>query len=120
MTEYIFDTYAIIEIIRGNPNYKPYLDEGIIINDFIFSELCYNLIKIDYPKKEYYLEKYEEFISQVDPEIIKEAMQFSYKNKKKKMSMTDCVSYVMAKELEIKFLTGDKEFERLNNVEFVK
>lgn len=36
------------------------------------------------------------------------------------MSMTDCISYFMAKDLEIKFLTGDKEFENLDYVEFIK
>ena len=47
-------------------------------------------------------------------------MEFRYKNKKKKLSMTDCISYFQAKELGIKFLTGDKEFQNLENVEFVK
>ena len=47
-------------------------------------------------------------------------MKFRYNNKKKEMSMTDCISYFMAKELGIKFLTGDKEFENLENVEFAK
>ncbi len=34
--------------------------------------------------------------------------------------MTDCIGYIFAKQLGIKFLTGDKEFENLDNVEFVK
>ena len=34
--------------------------------------------------------------------------------------MTDCIGYIMAKKLNIKFLTGDKEFENFLNVEFVK
>ena len=43
---FVFDTYAIIEIIQGNKNYGAYLDSKIIINDFIFAELCYNFLKI--------------------------------------------------------------------------
>ena len=39
---------------------------------------------------------------------------------KRNVSMTDCVGYILAKQLGIKFLTGDKEFEHLDNVEFVK
>jgi len=120
MTEYIFDTYAIIEIIEGNQSYEKFIDDEILINEFIFAELCYNLIKFDYPKKDYYLEKYKSFITNIDSEVIRKAMEFRYANKKKKMSMTDCVSYFQAKKLEIKFLTGDKEFENLDNVEFVK
>ena len=34
--------------------------------------------------------------------------------------MTDCIGYILAKNIGIKFLTGDKEFENLDNVEFVK
>ena len=45
-------------------------------------------------------------------------MKFRVMNKN--MSMTDCISYMQAKELGIKFLTGDKEFEDLENVEFIK
>ena len=47
-------------------------------------------------------------------------MNFRYKNKTKKMSMTDCISYIMAGNLGIKFLTGDKEFKGMEGVEFVK
>jgi len=47
-------------------------------------------------------------------------MEFRVQNIKKDTSITDCISYFMAKNLGIKFLTGDKEFENLENVEFVK
>ena len=40
-------------------------------------------------------------------------MEFRLKWKDRKVSMTDCIGYVMAKRLGIKFLTGDKEFEKI-------
>ena len=54
---FVFDTYAILEIIKGNINYKPYLDATILINDFIFAELCYNLLKENKEKTEEYAKK---------------------------------------------------------------
>jgi len=121
MTEsYLFDTYAIIEIIKGNINYKKFIDKNIVINNFIFSELCYFLFGNKYPESDKYLNRYKKFISSINPTTIIKAMKFRYNNKKKEMSMTDCISYFMAKELGIKFLTGDKEFENLENVEFAK
>ncbi len=120
MNSYLFDTYAIIEIIKGNLNYKIYLDEEIIINNFIFAELCYILLREKYPNANIYLDKHSKFIVSVKPALIKEAMLFRFENKSKNLSITDCISYFMAKELGIKFLTGDKEFEKLENVEFVK
>ena len=120
MTEYVFDTYAVMEIIFGNKNYNNFIDSDFLINDFIFAELCYNLTKINYKNMDYYLEKYKKYLYQLNSNLIKEAMKFRYENKKKKMSMADCISYFQAKKLGIKFLTGDKEFENLENVEFVK
>lgn len=34
--------------------------------------------------------------------------------------MVDCIGYVYAKENGLRFVTGDKEFEGMENVEFVK
>ena len=117
---FVFDTYAIMEIIKGNPKYEPYIDSKIIINNFIFAELCYNLYKGNNLKVEEYSQKYSQFISSLKPEWIKEAMRFRIKWKDRNVSMTDCISYIMAQELGIKILTGDKEFENIEGVEFVK
>ncbi len=118
---FVFDTYAILEIISGNKNYSPYLDSEIIINDFIFAELCYNLIKEKgLEKSSLLIEKYSKFIMEISPGIIKNAMLFRFENRKKDVSMADCISYMHSKHLNIKFLTGDKEFTDMPNVEFVK
>ena len=121
MTEkFVYDTYALIEILNKNPNYEKYVDEDILINDFIFAEICYQLIKDKEKNSAEYLREIEPAIVKLTTSIIRQAMKFRYENKRKKMSMTDCVSYFQAKELGIKFLTGDKEFENMSNVEFVK
>ena len=121
MTEtFLYDTYALIELLNKNPNYEKYSTKEIVINGFIFAEICYQLIKDNVKNLHEYLNEIEPAIISPSPKMIIEAMKFRYENKKKKMSTTDCISYIMAKELEIKFLTGDKEFEHLENVEFVK
>ncbi len=118
--KFLFDTYAILEIINANKNYEKYTDSIMIINDFIFAELCYRLFREKVQNSEYYLNKAAKAIIQVQSETIKEAMRFRLENKSKNLSMTDCISYMMAKSLGLKFLTGDKEFENMENVEFVK
>jgi len=117
---FVFDTFAILEIINGNRNYEKYIDSKIIINDFIFAELCYKLFRENVPKAEEYIQKYSKFILELEPRTIKDAMIFRINNLKKGLSMTDCISYLMANQLKVRFLTGDKEFKDINNVEFVK
>lgn len=118
---YLFDTYALIEILKGNNNYSKYKGKKIILNNFILTELVYYFAKAnDYKNMTKYIDYFSNFVVEIDNEIIKFAMIFRYKNKKKKLSMVDCISYVQAKVLGVRFLTGDKEFEGFENVEFVK
>src|SRR3989338_6739191 len=84
MTEtFLYDTYAIIEIIKGNENYENYADEDIVINNFIFAELCWNLIKKGYPNPEESLEEYTKFIASIKPSLIQKAMKTPSKMTKK-------------------------------------
>ena len=117
---FLFDTYALLEILNKNPKYEEYTSKDIIINEFIFAEFCYKLFLENIKEAKEYIDELTLAIIRPDNKIIEKAMQFRVQNKNKKMSMADCISYIMAKELKIKFLTGDKEFESLENVEFVK
>ncbi|MEK6850507.1 MAG: PIN domain-containing protein [Nanoarchaeota archaeon] len=119
-SKYVFDTYAIMEIIDGNEDYDKYLDSDIIINNFIFAELCYNLYRDKDKRAGKTINKYSKYINSIKSEWIDEAMKFRLDWKDRSVSITDCVSYIMSKHIGVKFLTGDKEFENIENVEFVK
>lgn len=124
MTEnFVFDAYALVEIMEDNPAYLKYVDSDFIINSFIFAEFCYAVIKHYPANPEALAEKsgiMKSRIVQPLPEVIAEAMQFRYVNRKKGLSMADCVSYIQARHLGIPFLTGDGAFEGMPGVEFVK
>ena len=117
---FLFDTYALMEIIDKNHNYIQYTEKNTIINDFIFAELCYSLARDKAKNSGEITDRLKSAILHAKPEWIKEAMEFRIKWKDRGVSMTDCISYIMSQKLGIKFLTGDKEFENLENVEFVK
>ena len=121
MPQIFFDTYAIIELIKGNKAYANYLDFTPVINDFVLAELCYCLLK-DYgeEKMEEYFKKYSAAALRTSAKSINEAMKFRKQNSRKNLSMVDCIGYTHAKELKIKFLTGDQQFEKMENVEYVK
>ncbi len=119
--KYFFDTYAIIEIIKENKSYEKYKDEEIITSVLNVGELFYILLREHgREKSDYWHEKLRSIAAQVDMETIIKAMDFRFMHRKKKLSLVDCVGYVMAKERGLKFLTGDEGFKDLENVEFVK
>ncbi len=116
---YFFDTYALFEILKGNPAYKLYKKILPIITIFNLAEFNYNLKK-DYKSKEAneVTAEYSAYCVKVELEDIYEATEAKKKNKQ--LSIPDVIGYAVAQRLNIKFLTGDKEFKDLPNVEFIK
>jgi len=47
-------------------------------------------------------------------------LRLKARQEERNLSLINCLGYVIAKRLGIKFLTGDREFKGLENVEFVK
>lgn len=117
------DTFAIIEIDRGNPNYRKYALKQIDAITTVF-----NLIEIYF----YYLKNYgqieaddvykiiKDMAIEIDDYIIKEAGKFKLLHLKKRFSFADCIGYITALKFKAKFLTGDYAFKGLENVEFVR
>lgn len=115
-----FDTYAFIEILEKNNEYEKYLTNNAVTTKLNLFELYFNLLKsTDEKNASLMLNKYWNFIVDFDIEVLKEAAKLK-QLLGRGPSMTDCIGYVTAKKLDIKFLTGDKQFEYLPNVEFVK
>ena len=115
------DTYALAEISKGNPKFSKYMDEDFVIADITLAEF-YGIILREYDERtaDYWLKKLSPYSKQVSKEILIEAIKFRNENKKKNLSFFDCVGYIFAVKNKFKFLTGDKEFENLADVEFVK
>jgi len=117
---YFFDSYAVIEVLRGNKNYAKYLEADIITTQLTLFEVYYALLKHDVDHAEKFIKRYEDYTVSYTSEIIRSAARLKFTNKKKNLSMTDCIGYALALDYGIKFLTGDKEFKDMKNVEYVK
>lgn len=125
MAKYFADTYALIEILKGNPNYRSYSAEELYTTEFNLLELSYALVRdFGSRKVEEILEIVRSAVNVVSPSIhhyvLASEMRIREKKKGKKLSLIDCLGYVVAKSLGMKFLTGDREFKGMENVEFVK
>lgn len=118
---YFLDTYALIEILQNNSNFERFK------NTLNFTGLM-NLLELYYMvSKEFNSLKADEIINKlkglvIDANIndIKFASDFRISHIKQRLSYIDCLGYAMAVNRNMKFLTGDKEFKDIKNVEFVK
>ncbi|MEK6859321.1 MAG: PIN domain-containing protein [Nanoarchaeota archaeon] len=122
LKKYFFDSYAIIELMKGNPNYAKYVFEEVTITVFNLTEIYFSALntQTEDVAEEIY-NKYKESVVKLTDKIIQEAMKFRKKvYKDKKISYADAIGYTHALKNNMIFLTGDKEFKDLDNVEFVK
>ncbi len=121
ISEYFFDTYAAIEIIKSSPSYEKYADEKIRITFLNLLEIYYiTLLQQGDKKAEEVFTRFKEFVIDLTDVIIFDAMKFRLEHKKKSLSYADCLGYTYARKNNLLFLTGDDGFKELLNVEFVK
>ena len=120
-TKYFFGTYAFVEILKGNPDYTKYEKVATVTTKMNLMELHFWLLREEGRETaDHYYDKYEKYTVPIDSEIIKTANQFRLKHRKLKLSYIDCLGYAIAKYANAMFLTGDRAFEGMENVEFVK
>ncbi len=119
---YFFDTYALIEILRKNPQFQRYVGLGAALTKLNLFEL-YCALRRDGKSRQSasaavrIAAGYRVGLVMGDME---RAAEMWLSKRKQDLSMTDCVGYVIAKRLGVKFLTGDRQFKDMPNVEYVK
>ena len=120
MVYYFFDSYAIIELLEGNFLYAIFKEEKVTITIFNLAEIYWHFLLKDEDIAEEIYNKFRDSVVEINDETLKEAIKFRKEHKKKDLSYADAIGYIYAKRHNMKFLTGDKEFKDLENVEFVK
>jgi predicted nucleic acid-binding protein len=115
------DTYALMEIMNGNPKFILFLNSDFVISDITLAEFYGVLLREQGEEiAEKWFNDLESFSESPTLYILIEGVKFRYKNKHKNFSFPDAVGYIFAKENNFTFVTGDKEFEGLESVEFIK
>lgn len=120
---FFFDTYALIEIVKGNPKYQYYTKEEFITTKLNLMEVYYSLLRLfDENMAEHYFNYFIPACIPINDQTIKNAMKFRLEQRKQKnlMSYVNCIGYLVALESNVRLLTGEKHFVGLSNVEFVK
>ncbi len=119
---YFADSYAFVEWTKGSPNYRKYFNEHELITTKLnLMELYYSVLSEDSEEKaEEYFETFLPLAVEISDDILKRAVKFRHANRKRNISYIDAIGYEISRERRMRFLTGDKEFKDMGNVEFVK
>ena len=118
---FFLDSYALFEIVRENQNYKKFQETKNFTSMVNLLEFHYSMAKeFGSRKADVIIEEFKKIVLEINFNDVKVASEFRIKNSKKKLSYIDCLGYSMAINRNMKFVTGDKQFEGLENVEFVK
>ena len=114
-----YDTYAMIEMVRQNPQYATYLEEEFATTVFNLVEL-YTLLRRDFneevARSSFF--RFKEGAEEVEDLIIFKAGRLKLSNKN--LSYADCIGYSYAREKNIVFLTGDRGFKDLPGVQIIR
>lgn len=117
---YFFDSYALIEILLENDNFRKYLNAPIIITILNQIEITYYfLIHYGEQKAEEICSMLKDYVVEISKDDMINALKFRNEHKKG-MSYADAIGYVYAKNNGLIFLTGDDAFKDMSNVEFKK
>jgi predicted nucleic acid-binding protein len=115
------DTYALMEITKGNRAYTQYNEAHLITFTLNLSELFYAVLREEgLTKAQGVLEHFSRYAMSFPPSVIPSAMQYKLKRKADRLSYADCLGFAFAQNISIPFLTGDKQFEGLPGVRFVR
>jgi len=119
--KYFYDSYAVIDYLKGNSKLKKYIEEAKgVLTHMNLVEIHYAVLTAFSEKKaDDVVEAFDKMVVVPTAADVMKASRFRKKNSKKRFSYADCIGYVIAKRLKYKFLTGDKEFKGLDNVEFI-
>lgn len=115
-----FDIYELIEIAKGYENYREYLESAEVITRRLnLIELYYAILRdFNATRAREHYSFYKTFTIDIPDDTIFEAMEF--RRGHSDLSYVDCIGYKIAEKEGVKFLTGDKDFQDLKNVEFVR
>lgn len=115
------DTYPLVEIATGNDRFAFLLNGDFVVTDTTIAEFYYVLLqRYDVSTADFWYKKFAPYCVTASKDILIEAMKFRHSNKKKDLSFFDCVGYVFAVENNYEFVTGDKEFQNLKNVAYLR
>lgn len=116
----VLDTYALIEIKRGNPSYAPILQSPFLITDLTIGEFYIVIMREENEEEaKKWLGRLKVNCRPVSREILINGLKFRESRKRENLSIFDSVGYQYARWNDFLFVTGDKAFKEKEGVLFI-
>ena len=113
------DTYALIEILNGNPAYARELEGGGTSLFHLF-ELHLQLARLrDEATADSVFRDLRPLVAAIEDADVLAASRVKRAHAKKKLSYGDALGYAMAAERGVDFVTGDRAFRGMDGVRFI-
>ncbi len=117
--KHFLDTYALVEILNGNPAYQGELD-GAGTSLYHLFELHVQLARLrDEPSADSVFGDLRPLAAEVQDADILAASRFKLAHPKKRLSYADALGYAMARQRSVPFVTGDAAFRGVDGVRFI-
>jgi len=119
MRQYL-DTYALVEILNGNPAYRAEL-EGAGTSLYHLFELHVQVARLrDEATADEVFSDLPALAAEVEDADVLAAGRIKRDQPKKRLSYADALGYAMARQRGIAFVTGDAAFRGMEGVRFIK
>lgn len=113
------DTYALVEILNGNPACAEELD-GAGTSIFHLFELHVQVARLrDEATADLAFGDLRPLAAEVEDADVLAASRFKRANPKTRISYADALGYAMAKRRAVAFVTGDAAFRGMDGVRFI-
>jgi uncharacterized protein len=122
---YFLDSYAVIEYLNGNQNYRHYFEDSDgVLTKLNLMEVYFRILGSNGPNAARdVLNTFSRYLIDFDIPAIEGAMKLRLglkNNKHLDISYADALGYYLARQMGMKFLTGDEAFKTLESVEFIR
>lgn len=122
MTKYFYDSYAVLAYLTDRPKYRSYFEEHTgVLTKLNLLEICYRILNIHgvraAKRTTSAFSTYQVDFTSNDI-LVSMRLRSALKKRGLDVSYADALGYHLASKLHIRFLTGDKAFKGLTNVEF--
>jgi len=122
VTRYFYDSYSVLAYLSDRPGYAAYFEKNTgVLTRLNLMEVCYSILRAHGERAAHeVLEAYSSREIEFSLPDIEGAMKLRYELRNLELSYADALGYYISKKEGLKFLTGDRAFERLPGVEYIR